>query len=229
MAEVGIFILIFFGVLIFQISRQNTGLCTVRLMPSEKKNGSQNLWNWAEANDFEISGNYICPLPAGTVFISAWKHRTRPVFLSAYKETAATLITTIDIVTVFTDDYVLTTCNRNTHTASCLPKTYKQDFPKAAIETLWQKHTEAEAYLLSEGIRESRGPIEFRTCFEDYISREARYRRRNPFFPLQSLYGYFVGRHFWANLPLQKQAEKRRVVRPSENSWRGCGFSDEIA
>ena len=213
--EIVIGILILIGLFAGSVVAQNFAQGRIFLRRVPQHTGTRTLWQWAEDNDFEPAGNYTCSVMFDGFLITAWRHKTRPVFLCAYLErNQLGKSRMVDFVTFFEHYYTLTTSNTNNRAEVPMPGSYKQSFTRLTEDGLWQVHQEAEQFLRSEGLCDKFELADFQNCFETFVTTEAKTHRRNPLFPLAALFGFFVRRHFWVNLSVRRQAEKGWIVPP---------------
>lgn len=217
MEKAGLLLLIIPVLLIVRIIERNLALGRIKLAPARQKTGTRRLWQWAGSSGFERAGSYTCSFLTRRIFVSAWRHESRPIFLYAVLEKGIILkCRSVEIVSIYENEYTLVTGSRNTRTQAGPPHCYKQFFPRLPLEQRWQKHLDADRYLQKLGLLERRGAVDVQTCFEQYVSKEARHRRKNPLFPLAAICGYLIGRHSWTNVPVRTQIERKRVKRPCE-------------
>jgi len=86
------------------------------------------------------------------------------------------------------------------------PKAYKQSFPGMSPEQAWQRHLEAEAYLMRKfGIvwRPLNQPYE--QVLINSLRMSMNYVRSIPFYPFRALYWYLVTRQRFSNRSIQQQ------------------------
>ncbi|MGI6418759.1 MAG: hypothetical protein ACOX1P_24190 [Thermoguttaceae bacterium] len=125
--------------------------------------------------------------------ITAWQHTARPSYICIYHLANQR---NYDMVTLFADDVHLTT--GSTADGMLLPTApggYCQCFPKTSFQKMWQRHIEAEEYLISSGaVALSAIDRPFQEIFVESIRRQADHVQTIPFWPLRGAYWYFVRR-----------------------------------
>lgn len=87
------------------------------------------------------------------------------------------------------------------------PHTYKQSFPGVTPDDAWQRHLDAEAYLMERFGLRYRPPLT--VPYEQILLKEIRmtmqHVRSIPFYPFRAVYWFFVSRSKAANRSIQQQ------------------------
>ena len=147
---------------------------------------------------------YLTAFRFGQIVAVVFQQTGAPRFLSFYfvNETWK-----YDLVTRFNGRESLTTASGNS--AFSLPRTpgaYLQSFTGVTLDDLWQRHVEAEAYLLQKfHITWETMTVSYLDHVMDGIRRQAQHIRSIALWPVVALYGYFVKRHRMVNCPVQSQ------------------------
>lgn len=233
MFDLWVFLGIFAFVFIFMIIRQNLQLGKMQLerldqdvqIPSE-------IEKWTREHNFYFEGYYTATAGSTRYEIYAWQYSERPVFHCRYVtgegfgKGAAIYIQSMDFVSYFEDDFVLTTSNRKGCSGAYMPRTFKQSFSGLRMEEFWEKHCESEEFLQRHGAKPLFAGIDFKESVEKYVHREMKYHRRSILWPLMILYWSFLGKYFWHNKSIREQYEQHMIKLPQEQlltrteSWR---------
>lgn len=200
------------------------------LQPIENKTVTESKLNqWAIAHDFVHIGDFFMHLTNVQSHITVWRHCYEPTFMAAYLTQAIkpkstgqskpiTQKTAFDFVTYFEMGHTLTT--GSTLDASLFPLKegrYQQTFNFIDMDDLLQKHAQAVVYLKNYG-QARLGVID--KPVEDYILEalhsSMEYVWSLPLWPVRGVYWYFIRRHLWHNLTIQRQHEKGKIRLPNE-------------
>ena len=150
----------------------------------------------------------------GNVLITAWQHRERPTYICIYHIANQR---NYDIVTRFNDDIALTT--GSTADGMLLPEPpgcYTQCFPKTPLTKMWQKHAEAEEFLMGEGASLATDTKPFAEDFVETLQEHSAHVQTIPFWPLRGLYWYVVRRGQLSGKTVQQLTVAGVYRRPSE-------------
>ena len=86
------------------------------------------------------------------------------------------------------------------------PHQYQQSFPNASPEEAWQRHLEAEAYLVKKfGLRQRPLTLTYEEILLKAVRLRMQFVRSIPFYPVRALYWYFVSRGKAAGRSIQQQ------------------------
>ena len=174
---------------------------------------------FAEDNGFEYQGSFKMVMLSTTAEIASWKHIDRPVFMCYYMVTAGSKVNcSSDFVTYFGGDYALTTgSSKDGHLNPQPSKSYMQCFAKVDIFEQWEKHREAESYMMFNGnLPLSSKEYDFMESAQKAIDKQADYLLSFPFWFCMGAWRFFVRRHLWANKSIEVQHRKGMVKMPNE-------------
>ena len=191
----------------------------LELLPADRKrhgkaiSDSQSHDAWFVAQGFDIVA--CSTLNAmRNVLITAWQHRERPSYICIYHVANQR---NYDIVTRFSDDIVLTT--GSTADGMLLPQppsSYIQCFVGRNLKKMWEKHGEAERFLMEEGATLSTDNRPFDEVFIEAIHRQSEHVQTIPFWPLRGLYWYLIRRKQLSNKTVRQLVTAGVYPRPSE-------------
>lgn len=151
---------------------------------------------WAAEHGFEPVGAYRAILQPASPIVVAWTRRDEPTYLCAYIYDSAQNRTEVDIVTVAGDQALTTGTTRDAHLLPEPPGSWSQSFSLPDLESRWQRHNEARAYLAAAaGFDPSRHQPHLTTHFTQAIRDQADYIQSIALWPLRIPYWYFVRRH----------------------------------
>lgn len=195
-----------------------TTLNETKLHPSESAvTEAEN--EWAKSNGFEYVGSYRMRAGVANAEIWAWRRTDRPTFLCKYMVRAGNASkTSYDLMTEFADEVSITTCNtKDGSSMPLVPGAYMQSFSPIDFDGRWQKHIEAENYLMDYGgARLEMNDTPFEQAFIDAIRRQTDYIRTLPLWPVRGMYWFFIRKHLLHNKSLQTQHEKGMIKLPNE-------------
>ena len=112
-----------------------------------------------------------------------------------------------DLITSFDETNGLTTSSSNGIGMFPMPSgDFKQGFPNATADEIWQRHLEAEEYLARKfGLAPRPLTMTYEQHVIDGIRKQMAYVRSIPLWPIRSLYWFAVTRSRMANRSIQQQ------------------------
>ena len=176
---------------------------------------------WAQANDFEYLGSYMMKVAGTQTEIWAWRRADRPTFFCRYLVRAGTMSKiAYDLVTEFSDEISITTAStKDGNSLPHSPGAYSQSFSRMSFDERWQKHIEAENYLMDYGgARLEANDTPFEQAITTAIRKQSNYIRTLPLWPLRGTYWHFVRRHLLHNKSIQTQHEKGIIKLTNESA-----------
>jgi len=202
---------VLWGSIVFVSIAQSLSLKQSKLKRLENDTPPESSHAWAADSGFEFAGNFRL----GSVYIAGWEHKRRPGFFCEYRLQQRTFY---DIATNFADEMSLTTAS--TKDGNLTPKPpghYHQTFSNLSLEQLWEKHIEAENYLVEKaGVR----PADVVLSFEDEITaavqKELAYHKTIPLYHFRVPWWYFVRRNRLHNKTIRQQHEAGMITLPNE-------------
>jgi hypothetical protein len=146
---------------------------------------------------------YVTCFKFGAIQVAAYQQTDVPRFFCFYFGQSISY----DITTHFDETNALTTANSGSiGMFPITPGSYKQSFPGANAEVLWQKHLEAEMYLMNKfGLRFEPVTKAYEQRVIEGIRKQMAHVRSIPFYPFLALYWFAVTRKRMANLSIQQQ------------------------
>lgn len=86
------------------------------------------------------------------------------------------------------------------------PRTYKQSFPGVTPDVAWQRHVDAEAYLIERFCLRYRPlTLPYEQILLNGVRTTTQYVRSIPFYPFRAVYWFFVSRRKANNRSIQEQ------------------------
>lgn len=162
---------------------------------------------WDTDHGFIYAGN-----AQGNGFIVAfWEHVDEPVYFTVYAKSNGT--ESYEFETFFESPGLLLSTT-NTPEAMLLPSpadVYREAFPGAYIEDLWDQHKRSTAFL--EGRLQKRSRDKLRGAHEmmcEHARIHMQYVRSLPLWPLRWGYWFFVRRNSWQNRSIEDQFASRK-------------------
>ncbi len=216
---VGIASLVFIAVSIMTYANV-VGFGKAELMRSESAVPDEEN-EWAQANGFEYVGSYRMRAGVTNAEIWAWRRTDRPTFFCRYLVRAGSMSKIAhDLTTEFADGISITTVD--TKDSNCLPLAsgaYIQSFSRMSFDENWQRHIEAENYLMDYGqARLEANDTPFEQAFVEAIRRQINYIRTLPLWPFRGTYWHLVRKHLLHNKSIQTQHEKGMIKLPNESA-----------
>ncbi|MGD9109327.1 MAG: hypothetical protein PVG93_00170 [Phycisphaerales bacterium] len=220
-----IFVIVGIASLVFIVVSAITYINLVALSKAELQRlesavpGQEN--EWAQANEFEYVGSYRMLAGGTNAEIWVWRRMDRPTFFCRYLVRAGTMSQIAhDLVTEFADGISITTAStKDGNSIPHSPGAYSQSFSGTDFDERWQKHIEAENYLMDNGgARLEANDTPFEQAFVEAIRRQANYVRTLPLWPLRGTYWHFVRRYLLHNKSIQTQHEKGMIKLPNESA-----------
>jgi len=208
--------------LIFVLVRRTSNPLLQALTPEESDSDARaqrtgEAHAWAGRNGFSFLGYFV--ERSGGGFIAAWKRADQATFLCQY------LIadkgghrSAFDLVTLFSNDVTLSTgSTADAHLFPKPPGYYLQSFSDLSLDSQWTRHASMEGYLIEKGgARLASANISLVDALSDSIRKQAAYVRSLWFWPLRSLYWFFIRLHLWHNRSIQTLREMGRIRLPNE-------------
>jgi hypothetical protein len=173
----------------------------------------------AQQYGFEFKGAYEFVAGITRVTVFGYQQPGKSIYMSReVVRTKNVTISKIEFDTEFMHGYSLTTsASAQMGSQPFRPGTYGQSFPKQDHSTLWQKHLDAQNYLIKFGsVRLVSDPLPFKDTYETCIRNQANYIRSLFCWPLIGIYGFFIRRHFWNSKTIEQQHQKRMIKLPNE-------------
>lgn len=218
MVNLIIFVLVVFGgiyllfslLVVFAITRMSSA----KLMPLEKEAGQglamfeeiAQAHQWAREHDFDFVGYYSVL----NVIMAAWQRPDRPMFYWVYITQG---VLSSDLVTLFDREISLTTGNSpNPSFFPYPPECYVQTFSDLAAETHWNRHLDAEEFLMDRGgARLVARELDFVKTFESFMRDKMDYVRRIPYWYLRGPYWFVIRRQKWFGKSIMQQHEQGMI------------------
>jgi hypothetical protein len=155
--------------------------------------------DWLAARQLQ----YLTAFQFGSIQVAVFQQENAPRFFSIYFHQHVTY----DLETRFDELTMLDTATSgSTGMFPARPGSYKQSFPGADAESVWQRHLEAEDYLVKKF------NITWQPLTKPYVEilvnglrLQMQHVRSIPLYPLRALYWYAVTRHRMANRSIQQQ------------------------
>ena len=202
---------VMWGSIVFVSFAQSLSFKQSKLKPLDNDTPPDQSHIWAAGSGFEFVGNFR----HGSVYIAGWEHTKRPSFFCEYRIQQKMFY---DMVTTFADEMSLTT--GSTKEGNLTPKPpghYHQTFSNLSLEQLWEKHVEAENYLVEKaGVK----PPDVVLTFEDEITtavqKELAYHKTIPLYHFRVPWWYFVRRNRLHNKTIRQQHESGIITLPNE-------------
>jgi hypothetical protein len=167
---------------------------------------------WAEANEFAFIGYFRFQ---NRISLAAWRRTDRPTFFTHMRVQGKE---TFDLVTLFADDVALTTGSSADAQVLPLPAGfYCQSFSGAGLDERWDRHIEAENYLMDAGgARLVQTDVSLEDAVVRYVRRQVAHVRGLSMWPFRGVYWFVVRRQRMHNLSVQKQHERGMIMLPNE-------------
>lgn len=147
--------------------------------------------------------NYLTSFQFGTIQVAVFQQENYSRFFSIYFHK----LVTYDLESRFDDLTCLDTATSgSTGMFPARPGSYKQSFPQASAEEVWQRHLEGEAYLMQKlGIAWQPLSRPYQETLLNTMRLHMKYVRSIPLWPFRSVYWYAVSRRKMANRSIQQQ------------------------
>lgn len=177
------------------------------------------LHQWAEQNEFKFLGYYNIRVGFNKIFLAGWQRTDRPTFMCHYVIKAQNTVgRATDIATEFANDISLTTVDtREGQFSPKPPKAYSQSFSRVDLDQQWNRHIEAENYLIDVGGAQLVNlDIEFEKEVVEAGRKQNEFIRSIPLWYLRGCYWYFLRKHLWHNKSIEAQHKQGMIRLPNE-------------
>jgi hypothetical protein len=177
------------------------------------------LRQWAEQNEFEFLGYYNIRVGLHRIFLAGWQRADRPTFMCHYVIKVQNKVNrATDIITEFANDVSLTTVDtRDGQFLPKPPKAYIQSFSRVDLDRQWNRHIEAENYLIDVGGAQLVNlDVELEKDIVEAGRKQNEFVRSIPLWYLRGCYWYFVRKHLWHNKSVEAQHKKGMIRLPNE-------------
>lgn len=170
---------------------------------------------WAKEQGFTWIGAYRLGAAGGstaelkraglpTMFIAAWEHSEEPSYFLIYCHGSNSYY---DFVTLFSEGASVT--SGSTKDALTIPShadAFVQAFSGLACDELWEKHREAEVYVMqARGCRKQPLTASLDEYMLSAIGRQMEHVRSLPLWPLRGIYWFVVRRNTLINRSIEEQ------------------------
>lgn len=175
--------------------------------------------NWATEAGFEFEGCYRDD--ATSANLELWRHPQRGTRLARYVlRHPHQLTVSLDIVSLMERHISLTTNNTsNAHLSPPRPGSYVQTFSGLSHDRLLAHHDDALRLLCQRGgQREVRSPLPSSTLVELWAQRSLRHVRGFWFWPIRSIFWFFLRRPRWHGKSIAQQHELGWIRMPDQLS-----------
>ncbi len=174
---------------------------------------------WTQQNGFEFTGAYEFVAGIARVTVFGYQQPGKPIYMSREAVRTKDVSTNkIEFYTEFVRGCSLTTSSSAQMAAYPFrPGTYGQSFPRQKHHELWQKHLDAQNYLVKFGsVQYIPEPLPFKATYENCLRQQAEYIRTFYFWPLMGIYGLLIRRHFWNSKTIELQHQMHMIKLPNE-------------
>lgn len=195
------------------------GLSNPELVPVSREEGSDAGSQWAKDNEFAFVGNFSMKVGISDASMTIWRRSDRPTFFCCYVVQAGVNVqTSFDFVTMFDNEIMLTTNDKSdSQMLPTAPGHYLQSFSSASIDKQWDRHLQAENYLMDAGdavLVQNDRPFE--DCFVNTIRKQVAFVCSLPLWSLRGTYWFYIRRRMRHNLSIQTQHNRGWVMLPNE-------------
>lgn len=169
---------------------------------------------WAKGNEFEFIGYYTML----NAFIATWRRNDRPTFFCQYQVQHKIVY---DLATEFDPQLGLTTgSSADGHFFPNRPGHYMQTFSKLSLDEQWDRHIEAENFLIERGgIELVARDLDFEQIFIEAIHAQMQFVRSIFLWPLRGAYWFGIRRFQWHNRTIADLHAQHKISLPNQTLY----------